>query len=148
VDHAGAYNLSWAYWQAMQLNDPTGGQAYEGLLDQTTRQPYPNQARAMSLPYPWATAGKPGTQSFYRPTQTYRYRYTVDPSVHAPTIVEIPPYTYPHGYTVSVTGAHATSRSGASLLVLGANRGATTVRLTVRSRTPSAPLATRVVTSP
>lgn len=135
VGHAEADNLSWTFWAAMQLNDPTGGQAYEGLLDQTTRQPYPNQARAMSVPYAWATAGTPGAQSFYRPAQTYRYRYTADPKVHAPTEIEIPPYTYPLGYTVKVTGARVTSRTDAALLTLSADRGATTVSLTVRSLT-------------
>ncbi|MGZ4293924.1 MAG: hypothetical protein ACXVRM_06750, partial [Solirubrobacteraceae bacterium] len=127
---------SWAYWAGMQLHDPTGGQAYEGLLDQTTRQPYPNQGRAMSVPYAWATAGTPGAQSFYRPAQTYRYRYTVDPQVHAPTEIEIPPYTYPLGYTVKATGARVASRAGAALLVLDANRGAKAVSVTVRSLTP------------
>jgi endoglycosylceramidase len=136
VDHAEAANLAWAYWAAMQLHDPTGGEAYEGLLDQTTGRPYPNQARAMSVPYAWATAGTPGAQSFYRPTQTYRYRYTVDPNVQAPTLIEIPAYTYPLGYTVSVTGARVMSRAGASLLVLGADRRAKTVGVTVRSLTP------------
>jgi endoglycosylceramidase len=136
VDHAEAINLAWTYWAALQLHDPTGGMAYEGLLDQTTRKPYPNQAAAMSVPYAWATAGTPGGQSFYRPTQTYRYRYAVDPKLHAPTLIEIPPYTYPLGYTVSVTGARVMSRTGAALLVLGAERGARTVRLTVRSLTP------------
>ena len=100
VGDAEGDNLSWSYWAAMQLNDPTAGGAHEGLLDQTTRQPYPNQARAMSVPYAWATAGTPGAQSFYRPAQTYRYRYTPDPKVHAPTEIEIPPYTYPLGYSV------------------------------------------------
>jgi endoglycosylceramidase len=137
VDHAGADNLSWAFWAGMQLNDPTGGQAYEGLLDQTTRQPYPNQARAMSVPYPWATAGTPGAQSFYRRTQTYRYRYTVDHRVHAPTLIEVPAYTYPLGYTVHVIGARVASTAGAALLVLDAKRAARTVSVTVRSLTPS-----------
>jgi endoglycosylceramidase len=135
VGDAEADNLSWAYWAAMQLNDPTGGQAYEGLLDQTTRQPYPKQARAMSVPYAWATAGTPGAQSFYRPDQSYRYGYTVDPKVHAPTQIEIPPYTYPLGYSVEVTGARVTSPANAALLRLSADRGAQTVSVTVRSRT-------------
>ena len=135
VSLAEAGNLSWAYWSAMQLNDPTGGQAYEGLLDQTTRQPYPNQARAMSVPYAWATAGTPGAQSFYRPAQTYRYRYTPSFKVHAPTEIEIPPYTYPLGYSVTVTGARVTSRPNAALLTLSAQHGATTVSVTVRSLT-------------
>ncbi len=135
VDHADTDNLSWAYWSAMQLHDPTGGQAYEGLLDQTTRQPYPNQGRAMSVPYAWATAGRPGAQSFYRPAQTYRYRYAPDPKVHAVTEIEIPPYTYPLGYTVAVTGARVTSKPNAALLTLSAEKSAKSVSVTVRSLT-------------
>ncbi len=138
VDAAAARNVSWAYWSAMQLHDPTGGQADEGLLNQTTRRPYPNLGRAMSVPYPWATAGRPGAQSFDRPTRTYRYRYTIDPKVRAPTEIEIPHYTYPHGYSVKVTGARVTSPRGAALLVLRANRGATHVSVTVRSRSGTA----------
>jgi endoglycosylceramidase len=135
VDHAGADNLSWAYWSGMQLHDPTGGQAFEGLLDQTTRQPYPNQGRALSVPYAWATAGRPGAQSFYRPAQTYRYRYAPDPKIHAPTEIEIPPYTYPLGYTATVTGARVTSRANAGVLTLRGEEGAKAVSVTVRSLT-------------
>jgi endoglycosylceramidase len=126
-------NLSWAFWAAMQLNDPTGGQAHEGLLDQTTRQPYPNQARAMAVPYAWATAGTPGAQSFSRPAATYRYRYTPSRAIHAPTEIEVPRYTYPVGYSVSVTGARVTSAPNAPLLTLSARAGAGSVSLTVRS---------------
>ncbi len=133
VDQADADNLSWAFWAAMQLNDPTGGQAYEGLLDQTTREPYPNQARATSVPYAWATAGTPGAQSFYRPAQTFRYHYTPDHGIHAPTEIEIPPYTYPLGYSVTVTGARVSSRPNAALLTLSADHGAKAVSVTVRS---------------
>ena len=133
VDQADADNLSWAFWAAMQLNDPTGGQAYEGLLDQTTREPYPNQARATSVPYPWATAGTPGAQSFYRPAQTFRYHYIPDHRIHAPTEIEIPPYTYPLGYSVTVTGARVSSRPDAALLMLSADHGAKAVSVMVRS---------------
>ena len=133
VGDAETGNLSWAYWAAMQLNDPTAGQAFEGLLDQTTRRPYPNQALAMSVPYAWATAGTPRAQSFYRPAQTYRYRYAPDPTLHAPTEIEIPPYTYPLGYSVKVTGARVTSKAGSALLTLSPDHGAKTVSVTVRS---------------
>jgi endoglycosylceramidase len=133
VGEAEGANLSWAFWAAMQLNDPTGGQAYEGLLDQTTREPYPNQARATSVPYAWATAGTPGAQSFYRPAQTYRYRYTPSARIHAATEIEIPPYTYPLGYHVTVTGARVTSPANAALLKLSAEHGAKAVSVTVRS---------------
>jgi endoglycosylceramidase len=134
VDRAEGEHLSWAFWAAMQLNDPTGGQAYEGLLDQTTREPYPNQARATSVPYAWATAGTPGAQSFSRSARTYRYRYVPNPKVHAPTVIEVPPYTYPLGYSATVTGARVTSRANAALLTLSADRHAETVSVTVRTR--------------
>jgi hypothetical protein len=135
VDDAEGDDLSWTYWAAIQLNDPTAGGPHEGLLDETTRHAYPNQARAMSVPYAWATAGTPGAQSFYRPAQTYRYRYSPNPKLKALTEIEIPPYTYPLGYTVKATGARVTSRANAALLTLSADRRARSVSVTVRSLT-------------
>jgi endoglycosylceramidase len=134
VSEADADNLSWAYWSAMQLHDPTAGDAYEGLLNQQTRQPYPALARALAVPYPWATAGLPARQSFDRRTRTFRYRYAVDPKIHAPTEIEVPPYTYPYGYSVQVTGARVVSRRDSPVLELRAARRANQVRLTVRAR--------------
>lgn len=135
VDAAEGMNLSWAFWSAMQLHDPTGGNAFEGLLDQRTRQPDPALAEALAVPYPWATAGSPGPESFDRLTQTYRYRYLVDRSIRAPTEIEVPPWTYPFGYTVSVRGGRVVSAPDASLLLLRADRHSTHVRLTLRSLT-------------
>lgn len=120
VDYADQLNLSWVYWSAMQLHDPTAGDFSEGLLDQQTRQPYAGMGQALSVPYPWATAGRPEGQSFDRATGTFSYDYVVDPSVHAATEIEIPPYTYPFGYTVTVTDAHVVSAPDAQLLELRA----------------------------
>jgi endoglycosylceramidase len=133
VTDADRMGLSWAYWAAMQLNDPTGGDAYEGLLDQITRQPYPDLAQALALPYPWATAGSPGAASFDRATQTYRYRYEVNPKIRVPTEIEVPSATYPLGYTVTVIGGRVVSAAGASLLEIRAAAPATQVSLTLRS---------------
>jgi endoglycosylceramidase len=131
---ADAGNLSWAYWSALQLDDPTAGDAYEGLLDQITRQPYPPQAQALAVPYPWATAGTPGGQSFNPATGTFRYAYGVIAKVAAPTEIMLPGYVYPHGYVVSVRGAKVISHRGSALLELKAHRGVRQVRLTVRRR--------------
>lgn len=126
-------NLSWIYWSALQLHDPTGGDASEGLLDQRTRRPYRALARALAVPYPWATAGRPGPQSFDRVTLTFRYRYAVSPGIRAPTEIEVPRYTYRHGYTVAVNGARVVSRRQAPVLELVAVAHARRVSLTVRA---------------
>ncbi|MGA9858870.1 MAG: cellulase family glycosylhydrolase [Solirubrobacteraceae bacterium] len=131
VDLAEPLNLSWVYWSAMQLNDPTGGAATEGLIDQSTRRPYPALARALAVPYPWATAGRPGAQSFDRRTGVFRYRYATDPAVRAPTEIELPRSVYRPGYTVRVAGAEVVSARGAHVLALRAGRRARRVALTV-----------------
>lgn len=136
VADADAVHLSWAYWAAFQLNDPTGGDATEGLLDEETRAAYPAMAAATAVPYPWATAGKPTSQSFDSATRVFHYRYAVDRSVHAPTEIELPAYTYPDGYRVSVRGARVQS-PGATLLALRAVPGARTVSVTVQPRPSS-----------
>ncbi|HXD63102.1 MAG TPA: hypothetical protein VNV17_00720, partial [Solirubrobacteraceae bacterium] len=58
-----------------------------------------------------------------------------NPKIKALTEIEIPPYTYPLGYTVKATGARVTSRANAALLTLSADRRAKTVSVTVRSLT-------------
>ena len=133
VSLADGANLSWAYWEALQLDDPTAGEPDEGLLDQQTRRPYPAMAHALAVPYPFATAGRPGPQSFNRATLTFRYSYAVAPGISAPTEIELPPYTYWHGYTVRVTGARIESGRHAPVLRLRADRRAARVRLTVRA---------------
>ena len=149
VSLAGVANLSWAYWSAFQLDDPTGANAFEGLLDQRTRRPYPAVAQALAVPYPAATAGTPGPEFFNRVTRTFRYSYAVDRQVQAPTEIELPSYTYPHGYTVRVTGAAVVSRRSAPVLELLAERRAGRVTLTVRaagSRTALSPGAVPAAT--
>ena len=131
---ADSTNLSWAYWAALQLDDPTAGDAYEGLLNQMTRRPFPGQAWALAVPYPWATAGTPGRQSFDRASGVFSYSYGLIPKIAAPTEIELPPYTYPHGYTVHVRGADVVSRRGAALLQLMAKHGAKAVSVTVHRR--------------
>jgi endoglycosylceramidase len=131
---ADASNLGWAYWSALQLDDPTAGDAYEGLLDQITRKPFPSQARALAVPYPWATAGTPGRQSFNPVTGTFRYTYRLTPNIPADTEIELPPYVYPHGYSVRVQGAHVVSGKGAPVLELSALKRARRVSVTVWRR--------------
>jgi endoglycosylceramidase len=137
VSLADGANLSWAYWEAFQLHDPTAGAPDEGLLDEQTRRPYPAIAQALAVPYPWATAGRPGPQSFDRATLTFRYSFAVARGINAPTEIELPAYTYSRGYTVRVTGARIVSHRNAPLLRVLADRRVAQVAVTVRARSVS-----------
>jgi endoglycosylceramidase len=136
VDAAGALDLSWVYWSAAQLHDPTPGSGSEGLLSSTTRRPLPAMARALAVPYPFATAGVPGRQSWTPASRTFRYVYRVDRRITAPTVIEVPRAAYPAGYAVAVRGARITSPRGARELLLTARPRArvVTVRLVPAQR--------------
>jgi endoglycosylceramidase len=130
---ADAHLLSWIYWSAFQLHDPTGG-AGEGLLNEHTRRPDHGRASVLARAYPLATAGTPISQSFNSATGAFDFSYTVDPAVRAPTEIVVPTaYHYPHGYRVTVQGARVTSKKGAALLTLVNKPGASTVTVRVRS---------------
>ncbi len=126
--------LSWIYWAAFQLHDPTGGPG-EGLLDELTRRPDPVRAAVLARTYPLATAGTPLSQSFDPATGAFAFTYRADPGVHAPTEIMVPvAYHYPHGYEVTAHGARVTSRPGAQLLTLINKPGASTVTVTITAR--------------
>ena len=110
-------SLSWSYWSALQLHDPTGAPG-ENLLNDRTAHPWPAKARVLAGPYPLATAGTPGPQAFDPKTRLFGFTYAVDRRVYAPTEIIVPPYTYPLGYDVIVRGAVVTSAPDASPLTL------------------------------
>jgi endoglycosylceramidase len=129
--------LSWIYWAALQLHDPTGGPE-EGLLDELTRRPDRPRAGVLARTYPLATAGTPVTQSFDPSTGAFAFTYRADLSVHSPTEIVVPvAYHYPHGYNVTVRGARVTSRPDAELLTLVNKPGASTVTVNIVARTRS-----------
>jgi endoglycosylceramidase len=131
---ADANLVSWTYWSALQLHDPTGGRD-EGLLDERTRRPDRGRASVLARAYPLATAGTPTSQSFDPKTEAFDFTFTPDPSVSGPTRISIPvAYHYRHGYRVTVAGARVTSRRGAAVLTLMNRLGAKTVTVKVRRR--------------
>ena len=133
VAAAGASDLSWSYWAGLQLHDPTGNPT-EALLDELSRRPDPAKAAALAVPYPAATAGIPGTQTWTAATRTLHYRYRVRRSVSAPTEIVVPASLYPAGYRVAVSGARIVSAPRARLLALAARQGARSVSVTVTPR--------------
>jgi endoglycosylceramidase len=131
VTLAGRSELSWSYWSGLQLHDPTGSPD-EALIDQRTRRPYPAKARALAVPYAWATAGTPGAETFTG--GTFRYSYAVERGISAPTLIVVPRLAYPNGYRVHVYGATVTSGANARLLDLRSKPGARIVQVTVGPR--------------
>ena len=115
-------SLSWSYWSALQLHDPTGAPG-ENLLNDRTSRPWPAKAQVLAGPYPLATAGTPGGQTFDPASRSFDFAYTVDRRVRAPTEIVVPRYTYPRGYRVAVQGATVTSAPDASLLTLHPRHG-------------------------
>jgi endoglycosylceramidase len=109
--------LSWSYWSALQLHDPTGAPG-ENLLNDRTGVPWPAKAQVLAGPYPLATAGTPGPQAFDPSGRSFAFSYAVDRRVRADTEVVVPPYTYPDGYHVAVQGALVVSRPDAPMLRL------------------------------
>lgn len=110
-------SLSWSYWSALQLHDPTGAPG-ENLLNDRTSRPWPAKAQVLAAPYPLATAGTPRGQTFDPASRSFAFTYTVDRRVRAPTEIVVPRYTYPRGYRVAVQGATVTSAPDAPLLTL------------------------------
>lgn len=130
--------LSWFYWSALQLHDPTGGPG-ESLIDDDTRIPKAAKARVLTRAYPFATAGTVTAQAFDPATGRFALTYAVDPAVDAPTLVVLPAAVYGTGVRLDLDGATA-SREG-DLLLLRAQRGAREVRV-VATPDPSAAAAT------
>lgn len=133
ADLADGYELSWSYWSALELHDPTGNPR-EGLINQRTRRPYADKARALAIAYPAATAGTPGPWAFSRASGRLTYGYQVAPGVRSPSEIELPRWVYPRGYRVRARGARVLSRPGATVLELRADRRARLVLVKVYRR--------------
>lgn len=55
-------------------------------------------------PYAKKTAGTPIEMSFNLQTRVFSFRFCPDPGIHAPTEIYIPPYQYPEGFIVRISG--------------------------------------------
>ncbi|MHB8508087.1 MAG: cellulase family glycosylhydrolase [Candidatus Dormibacteria bacterium] len=139
----GTVPISWAYWAAMQLHDPTGGNT-ERLFTFDRKLVEP-KGLVMARAYPRATAGTPTSQAFNPDTSVFDYSFVPDHAVTAPTEVVVPALRYGQGYRVTVSGATVTSACGANPVTLVADSAATTVSVHVE-RGPAC--AASVATSP
>jgi endoglycosylceramidase len=141
VGLADKYRLGWLEW-AYTGNDKTSsspdGQAL--VLDPskppTGANVLTDKLTALAEPYPQAVAGTPTSWSFEN--GTFRLTYSTKRADGAglfragsETDVAVPAVQFPDGYRVHVTGAHAVSTAGATVLRLQSSVRATTVHVTV-----------------
>lgn len=136
VQLADNHQLSWLYWSYKDWIDAPGGAGSGALFDNSDDNATLRKAKlaVLSEPYPQATAGTPEYYQFDPATDTFTFSYVADPSIHAPTVVYVPPIHYPAGYAVAVSGARVVSVPGAKLLELAVEPGTREVQVTVSPR--------------
>ncbi|MFL5823618.1 MAG: cellulase family glycosylhydrolase [Solirubrobacteraceae bacterium] len=134
VQLADSHQLGWLYWSYKDWIDAPGGVGSGALFDNSDNNATLRRAKlaVLSEPYPQATAGRPEHYGFDPSTGVFSFAYVPDPSIHAPTVVYVPPIHYPAGYSVTVSGAHVVSAQGARLLRLATDPGAREVQVAVR----------------
>ena len=131
--------LEWAYTGNDITSSSPNGQAL--VLDPsqppTGANVVTDKLRTLAEPYPQVVAGTPTSwgvangvfalaYSTQRAGSLQRYQAGSVTAIAAPAI------RYPHGYTVTVTGAHVISTPGATTVLVASNPGATTITVTIR----------------
>jgi endoglycosylceramidase len=135
VDAADRHMMSWQYWSYFGL-DPSGERSQEGIINDLHKPPTADNLKQDKLdvlvrPYPRAVAGIPAGWSFDREGQTFRFAFSADPRVKAPTEIFVPARHFPDGYFVQVHGpAKVVSAPDASILRLRST-GAGAVTMTI-----------------
>ncbi len=140
VSDADGSGISWIEWSYCGCDDPTGSipPSVEGLVA-NPRLPGvgsnvdQSKLAVLAEPYPRVVSGTPLSYSFDDSSHTFAFRYsTRSPGGRAfpkgsCTAVVVPPFQYPHGYSVHVTGATVSSSAGAGVLTLSQSAGAKSV---------------------
>jgi len=140
--------MSWQYWawRGTDNSNPDGSPRSYGLIRDPSQPPTPDNLEASILdlivePYARAVAGTPRKSTFDPASRTYRLEYTTaradgNGRFRAGSVTEVfvPERSYPHGYTVRISGARVTSRPDARVLELEARSPNGTIRCTVSPR--------------
>jgi endoglycosylceramidase len=134
--------IPWTEWAYCYCGDPTG-QPAQALVDNPKDPPVGANVDIAKLaildePYPQAVAGTPGGYSYDGSTDDFTFTYSTARAGGGrfpdgtPTQIFVSPLHYPTGYRVTVSGAHVSSRPGASELLLVADPAASVVHVTIR----------------
>jgi endoglycosylceramidase len=99
-DGAGAVAAGTEYW----AYDKSDGYGFLNL-DGTEK---PDLAAEVVRPYPERVAGTLASYTYDEATKTLSFVMTADASVHAPTLVSLPPRLYPNGASIDCSGCAVT----------------------------------------
>jgi len=128
---ADARQISWIEWAYCGCDDPTGTipSSIEGLVSDprlagTGTNVNGAKLAVLAEPYPRLVSGTPTAYSFDPVSHVFSLSYaTRGPSgttfgAGSCSAVVVPPFQFPHGYAVIVSGARVTSAPGAGVLTL------------------------------
>lgn len=105
LDEADAHLQSWTHWDLNYFLGHKPGPNPEAFLG------CPDNSRGcikeFIRPYAQAIAGNPVLMKYERATNVFTLSLEPDSTITAPTEIFLPPYRYPHGYTVTLTPADA-----------------------------------------
>ncbi len=136
VADADSDQISWIEWAYCGCGDPTGtippsveGLVFDPRLAGSGDNVDESKLAVLAEPYPRVVSGTPASYAFDLRTHTLSFRYTTrspdgtDFAVGSCTAVVIPPFQFPHGYQVAVTGARVTSVDDAGVLTVSQTGG-------------------------
>jgi endoglycosylceramidase len=128
---ADTHQISWIEWAYCGCEDPTGTipPSIEGLVSNprlagTGANVNQSKLAVLAEPYPRLVSGTPSLYSFDLASRVFSLSYTTrGPSgkrfgAGSCTAVVVPPFQFPHGYAVVVSGARVTSAPDAGVLTL------------------------------
>jgi len=93
---------------------------------------------ALVRPYPMATAGEPLKIKFDVKGKVFDFMFQSDPAIEKPTLIYIPNYQYPDGFSVDVSGGSYRINRDSQILEyqLSSDRGPQIVRIKLKRRKP------------
>jgi endoglycosylceramidase len=136
VADADTDQMSWIEWAYCGCGDPTGtippsieGLVYNPRLAGSGTNVDQAKLEVLAEPYPRVVSGTPVSYGFDLRSHTFSFRYTTrspdsrDFEPGSCTAVVIPPFQFPHGYDVTVTGARVTSAVDSGVLTVSQTGG-------------------------
>lgn len=136
--------ISWCYWAFAQGFSPE--QTADSVLINTDLPAVPSNIRSDIVetfiePYPQVIAGTPISFAYDPATKLFEFVYSTQRVIGCSrfkecrlTEIAVPPFNYPNGYKVHVTGGKVVSKKNAAKLLIKADKCAHTVTVVVEPK--------------